>query len=332
MIDAPRTTATRRQAVLALAGLTLGALSAPRTTSAQSTPVAATPRSGSFPVTITHINGETTIPAQPERIVAATDFLDLDSLLTLGLKPVAYGAANGATGMRLPWQDAARGIPTFDAATDLDIEAIAAARPDLIITMPKYFDGWYETLSAIAPTVVIDWDDPWRDALRMVGRATGEEARAEAEVARAEALIADARAAMAPAAGMPLMVGFMYTTDLWIWGAEMSAGQLFRELGLDFVGGEDPVMTTVSLEQADQLRPAEILLSALTDPAAIEKQEASPIFQSLPAVKRGGYGLLTVDQTSALADSVSPLSLEWVLPGFVELILQLAAGDGKTLP
>ncbi|MFT4038813.1 MAG: ABC transporter substrate-binding protein [Thermomicrobiales bacterium] len=332
MIDASRRELSRRHALLGITSLTLGALAAPHIAEAQATPVAATPGAGAFPVTITHINGETIIPARPERIVAASDFLDLDALLTLGLTPVAYGAANGATGQRLPWQDAAEGIPTFDAATDLDLEAITAAQPDLIITMPKYFDDWYETLSAIAPTVVIDWDDPWRDALRMVGRATGEEARADAEVARAEALIADARAAMAPAAEMPLMVGFMYTTELWIWGEDMSAGQLFRELGLDFVGGEDPVMTVVSLEQADQLRPAQILLSAMTDPDAIAKQEASPIFQSLPAVKRGGYGLLTIDQTSALADSVSPLSLAWALPGFVDLILQLAAGEGKLLP
>lgn len=90
-------------------------------------------------------------------------------------------------------------------------------------------------------------------------------------------------------------------------------------------------MTVTSLEELSLLNPAEILLSVLTDPAAIELQEASPLFQSLPAVRRGGYGLLTVEQTSALADSVSPLSLEWALPDFVALILELAAGEGKQL-
>ena len=36
--------------------------------------------------------------------------------------------------------------------------------------------------------------------------------------------------------------------------------------------------------------PREILLSVDSDPAGIALQEASPLFQTLPAVKRGGYG------------------------------------------
>ena len=321
---------TRRKVMLGFASASLSAVTLPHLTSAQATPVA-NASSAAFPLTITHIAGETTIPARPERLVAATDFLDLDTLLTLGLEPVTFGKVDPTSDL-LPWQSAADGILTYDAATEIDLEAIAAASPDLIVTMPRYFDNWYETLSAIAPTIVINWEDPWRDALRMVGRATGESTRAEAEIARAEALIAQAKADLAPAATMPLMVGFMYTTEFWIWGEDLSAGQLFRELGLDFRGGEDPVMTVTSLEQISLLTPAEILLSVLTDPAAIEVQEASPLFQSLPAVQRGGYGLLTVEPTSALADSVSPLSLAWALPDFVALILQLAAGKGKKLP
>jgi iron complex transport system substrate-binding protein len=321
---------SRRRAVQVLAGLPYGLLAGARTGLAQATPPDATPLNGGFPVTITHIAGETTIPALPERIVAATDFLDLDTLLTLSIAPMTFGKVDPLSDL-LPWQGAATGIPTYEAATEIDLEAIAAANPDLIVTMPRYFDNWFETLSAIAPTIVIDWEDPWRDALGMVGLATGRGERANQETARADALIEQAREDLAPAARMPLMVGFMYATEFWIWGEDMSAGQLFRELGLDVRGGEDPVMTVTSLEQLSLLNPAEILLSVLTDPAAIELQEASPLFQSLPAVRRGGYGLLTVEQTSALADSVSPLSLEWALPDFVALILELAAGEGKQL-
>lgn len=321
---------SRRHAVQGLSGLALGLLAAPHTGQAQATPPVATPASGAFPVTLTHTLGETIISARPERIVAATDFLDLDTLLTLDLAPVTFGKVDPTSDL-LPWQGAAEDIPTYDAATDIDVEAIAAANPDLIVTTPRYFEGWYETLSTIAPTVVLDWEDPWRESLRMVGRATGESERAEEEIARADALIVQARKDLSPAAGMPLMVGFMFATEFWIWGEDMSAGQLFRELGLDFQGGEDPVMTVTSLEQLSLLRPAEILLSVLNDVAAIELQEASPLFQSLPAVQRGGYGLLTIEQTSALADSVSPLSLAWALPDFVALILDLAAGEGKKL-
>ena len=122
----------------------------------------------------------------------------------------------------------------------------------------------------------------------MAGCASREGERAEAEIARPDTLITLARADLAPAAGMRLIVGFMDTTEFWIWDEDLSAGQFFREPGLDFRGGEDPVMTVTSLEQLSLLGPAEILLSVLTDPAATGVQEASP-----------------------LADSVSPFSLAW---------------------
>ncbi|MFT4038814.1 MAG: ABC transporter substrate-binding protein [Thermomicrobiales bacterium] len=318
---------TRRRAMLSLAGFGAGILTAPRAARAQSTPAAAI-----WPVTITHAMGETTIPERPERIVAAGDFVDLDYLLTLGLEPVLYGFTNAWESGAMPWQGAAADIPTFDATADLDLEAIAAARPDLIVTMPMYVDDWYDTLNAIAPTVVIDWDDPWRDALRMLARVTGENERAEAEIARADELIAHAASQLTDAEGMPLMVGFQYGDSFYIWGAEGSGPKLFQDLGLEFVGGEDPVLTQASPEQVALLNPAELLLSVDSDPAAITLQEASPLFQALPAVKRGGYGVLSVQQSRAMADGASPLSLEWALPGFVELIQHLAAGEGKRLP
>ncbi|MCA9879225.1 MAG: ABC transporter substrate-binding protein, partial [Thermomicrobiales bacterium] len=189
MSNSARRSVRRRQVALGLTAGALGLLAAPLATRAQATPTAATPEADAFPVTITHLMGETTLHARPERIVASSDFLNLDALLTLGLAPVAYGRVDPTVDTLLPWQAAAAGIPTFDAPGDVDLEAIAAARPDLILTMPMAFDGWYETVSAIAPTIVLDWDAPWRDSLRLVGRATGASERAAAEIVAAEALL-----------------------------------------------------------------------------------------------------------------------------------------------
>ena len=153
--------------------------------------------------------GETTIPARPERIVAGTDFVDLDYLLTLGIDPVLFGFSNAWESGAMPWQSAAADLPTFDASADLDLEAIAAAHPDLILTMP-------------------------------------------------------------------MMVGFQYGDAFYIWGEESGGGAIFQELGLDFIGGADPVLQQTSLEQVSLLAPAEILLSVDSDPAGIALQEASP--------------------------------------------------------
>ncbi|HWK80221.1 MAG TPA: hypothetical protein VNP95_05620, partial [Thermomicrobiales bacterium] len=90
---------------------------------------------GAYPRTIVHEMGETVIPAQPVRIVATSDFMDLDYLLTLGVDPVLYGFTNAWESGSMPWQETA-GLPSFDAATDLDLEAIVAAKPDLIVATP----------------------------------------------------------------------------------------------------------------------------------------------------------------------------------------------------
>src|SRR5262249_3210114 len=72
-----------------LAALALGAC----TNSANDTPSAAASGSatGSFPVTVTHRFGTTSIPSQPKRIVALGQ-TDCDPLIALGITPIAIGS------------------------------------------------------------------------------------------------------------------------------------------------------------------------------------------------------------------------------------------------
>lgn len=322
---------SRRRAVHGLVGASLGLIAGPRVTLAQATPPAATAASGAFPVTLTHAQGETTIPARPVRIVTTTDFADLDFLLTLGVAPVLYGFSNSWESGAMPWQPGTEDLPHIDFTGELDFEAIVAAQPDLITTTPQYVENWYERLSEIAPTIALDWDTPWRDGLRLVASAVGEQARAEQEIAATEALMAAAKAELAPAAGLPLMVGFQYDDVAYIWGSESPGGRFFQDLGLNFVGGDEPSVQQISLEQLSLLTPADILLSVASDPPAIASQEANPLFLTLPAVKRRGYGVLSVLQSRAIADEINPLSIAWVLPDLVALVLQLAAGEGPKL-
>jgi iron complex transport system substrate-binding protein len=191
-------------------GVALGSLLLADRRTVGATPVAGTPRGEAFPVTLTHAMGETTIPARPERVVSASDFIDLDLLLSLGVEPVLYGFSNAWDSGEMPWQSAALGLPTFDAAGDLDLEAIVAARPDLIVTIPVYRTNGYELLSEMAPKIVLDWSTEWREGTRLVGRAVGLEERAEERIAETETLIAAASETLAPIAGKPVMVGFQY--------------------------------------------------------------------------------------------------------------------------
>ena len=290
---------------------------------------AASPVAG-FPRTLTHTLGETTIPSQPVRIVSASDFVDLDYPLSLGVAPVLYGFTNAWNGGGMPWQTAAADLPTFEANGDLDLEAIAGAKPDLIFGM-ETVEPVYEQLSGIAPTIVFRRGTAWRDGLRLAASALGLETLAEERIADTEQVLAAAKDELAPIADKRIMVGITNLDVFYVWGEETSAARIFKELGLNFIGGQEPSLTPLSLEQVNVLESADIILSVNADPVGIEHQEASPLFRSLPAVQNGGYDVLSVVQGRALGDGPSPLSLPWILPQFVDLMQRLARGEGKQL-
>lgn len=318
---------TRRRLITGTAAAGLLAL-LPEGSNASSQPVAS-PVAG-YPRTIEHILGETVIPSRPARIVAVSDFMDLDYLLTLGVDPVLYGFTNAWNSGAMPWQADAAAFPSFDATGDPDLESIAAARPDLIIGMQS-IESVYTQMSAIAPTMAFGWDTAWREGIRLAATALGLESLAEERIVEGNLIIEAAKTELAPISGKRLRVGFEYGDIFYVWGEETAASKLFKELGLNFIGGPEPSLTALSLEQVNTLDDAEILLSIGSDPAGIEMQEASPLFRSLPAVQNGGYDVLSVVQGRALGDGLSPISLPWVMPQFIELMLNLANGEGKQL-
>lgn len=284
----------------------------------------------SFPRTVTHTLGETTIPAQPARVVSVTDFVDLDYPLALGVKPVLYGFTNAWNGGAMPWQTDTADIPMVEKTGEADLEAIAAARPDLIFGM-ETIEPAYAQLSGIAPTIAFRRGTAWRDGFRLAASALGLEALAEERIAETETLLAAAKEELAPIAGKRLMVGVTNLNMLYVWGDLTSAAGVFRDLGLNFIGGKEPFLTPLSLEQVNVLESADIILSVNADPAGLEAQESSPLFRTLPAVRNGSYDVLSVIQGRALGDGPSPLSLPWILPQFVELMQRLGRGEGKLL-
>jgi iron complex transport system substrate-binding protein len=102
--------------------------------------------------TIEHAMGSTPIEGTPERIVILTNH-GTEALLTLGIKPV--GAVQSWTGD--PWydhiQDQMDGVEVVGLESNINLEAIAALQPDLIIGNKSRQEEHYQALLAIAPTV-----------------------------------------------------------------------------------------------------------------------------------------------------------------------------------
>lgn len=290
-----------------------------------------------FPVTIDHFIGTTTVETEPTRVLALTDFADLDNVVALGVTPVAFGFTDAWETGLTPWQLDA-GIGELEQFAIIEgspsVEAVASYEPDLIVAMP-YAEPIYDDLTLLAPTVVLSWSETWRDALALVGAAVGRTEQADALRADVEMAIADAAAeiaaAVADVASLKVMVGSMYGEIVYVQGDESPVTQLLRELGLTVVAGPEPVLTELSLETLDLLEEADVLLSLATDPAGTAIAEASPLWQRLPAVAAGRYTAIEPVLSRGIGDGFNALSFDWVLSRITEIVIAAATGNGQPL-
>lgn len=104
---------------------------------------------------ITHAMGVTEVPDDPQRIVILTNE-GTEALLAVGITPV--GAVRSWTGD--PWYDhiadEMADVTVVGEESAVNLEAIAALQPDLIIGNKTRQEKIYEQLSAIAPTVMAE--------------------------------------------------------------------------------------------------------------------------------------------------------------------------------
>lgn len=185
-----------RVAVAAVAALALTACGG-GTEKAESKPsTEANGNTGAFPVTLEHKYGSTTIEAAPKKVVTL-GLSDQDAVLALGVKPVGsvdwfkeqpYG--------KWPWAKDLWGSTPPQIVGERDeynIEKIAALKPDLIIAQ---YSGMkkeqYDTLSKLAKVVAQpkgheDYQAPWQDMTRQIGKALGKEAETKKLIAGIDA-------------------------------------------------------------------------------------------------------------------------------------------------
>ncbi|MER5929091.1 iron-siderophore ABC transporter substrate-binding protein [Streptomyces sp. NPDC002054] len=147
-----------------------------------------TKATGSFPVTLDHKYGSTTISAEPKKIVTL-GLSDQDAVLALGMKPV--GAVNWFKETpygNWPWAKDLWGSTPPQVVGERDeynMEKIAALKPDLIIAQ---YSGMkkeqYDTLSKIAKVVAQpkgseDYQADWKVMTQQIGKALGKNAETE---------------------------------------------------------------------------------------------------------------------------------------------------------
>ncbi|MCU0534284.1 MAG: iron-siderophore ABC transporter substrate-binding protein [Hydrococcus sp. Prado102] len=138
---------------------------------------------------VRHLLGETCVPVKPKRVVALDAIRILDPLLAIDIKPVGT-AADDWRGKRY-WgglsRDEVQGIEVIGQTHQPSLEKLLMVKPDLILGLTDSAQ-YYQQLSAIAPTVLFDFDKEvkfsFKEHLRAIARIVGREANAEDAIAR----------------------------------------------------------------------------------------------------------------------------------------------------
>lgn len=302
------------------------------------------PDAGAFPVTIAHKYGSTTITEEPERVVVA-GLREQDALLALGVVPVAttewFGKHPGAI---FPWAKAKLGsakVPTVLSSTDgLQIEKIAAQRPDLIIAI---YSGMtkkeYDALSRIAPVVAqpkgeVDYGSTWQEETTITGKAVGRGAQAAELVRQTEKLIADAAAAHPEFKGKTAANVTDYQ-GIFVYGPEDVRTRMLVDLGFTYpealhdafpkdYGGQ------LSDEKVDAIDVDALLWFADGD-RSVAQLKKDPVYSKLAVRKEGRDVFVRAkDRVYEATSFPSVLSMPLLLKELVPRLAAAVDGDPST--
>ncbi|MGW7290743.1 ABC transporter substrate-binding protein, partial [Streptomyces sp. NPDC054847] len=214
-----------------------------------------------------------------------------------GLVPV--GIPDGtASEQLLPPEVYARlkDVPTIGAAGTPNAQAIAALKPDLILTSKIRHGDKYAELKKIAPTVMTETTgEPWKENFRTHADALGKKAEAAKAVAAYEAhagKVTEALGGKEKAAATEVnVVRFVEGADIRIYGKKNYISTILADVGLGRPAitdkAKDGFSYDVSPEKID-LADAEVVFhSTYGDPEKAKQKQTldSALWKSMKAVE-----------------------------------------------
>ncbi|MFF3115847.1 ABC transporter substrate-binding protein [Kitasatospora sp. NPDC057904] len=215
---------------------------------------------GVYPRTVRHAMGETVLPAKPVRVVVL-DTGELDNVVSLGVQPVGVVHTDGSKTMPSYLKDKAGSPANVGTINSLNLEAIAALKPDLILGSQLRAQDQYAQLSKIAPTVFsLRPGYPWKQNFLLNASTFDLETEAKTQL--------DAYQAAATAIGARLGDKRPAITPLRFMPGKT---RLYAELS--FIG---TILTDVPLPQPAIERVKELAVEI--SPEQIDKADADWIF------------------------------------------------------
>lgn len=195
-----------------------------------------------WPRQVTDSHGVHTLEHKPTRIVSTSVTLT-GSLLAIDAPVVASGATTpnnrvaDGQGFLRQWGDIAKQRKVARLYIgEPSAEAVAAQMPDLILISATGGDSalaLYDQLSAIAPTLIINYDDKsWQALLTQLGAITGHEKQAAGRIAAFDTQLAQVKQQMTlPPQPVNAIVYTAAAHSANLWTAESAQGKLLHQLG-----------------------------------------------------------------------------------------------------
>ena len=195
-----------------------------------------------WPRQVTDSRGVHTLESKPTRIVSTSVTLT-GSLLAIDAPVVASGATTpnnrvaDGQGFLRQWGDIAKQRKVARLYIgEPSAEAVAAQMPDLIVISATGGDSalaLYDQLSAIAPTLIINYDDKsWQALLTQLGEITGHEKQAAERIAAFDKQLAQVKQQMTlPPQPVNAIVYTAAAHSANLWTAESAQGKLLHQLG-----------------------------------------------------------------------------------------------------
>jgi iron complex transport system substrate-binding protein len=338
-----------RLAAAVLAALSLAAVAACGTSEGEaeagagaSADTAAAPAApAGEPVTIEHAFGETEVPTDPQRVVT-WGWASTDAALALGVVPVAmpYQSYGGDADGVLPWvreHVEAEGLELPEVLPDSQeapVEAIAAARPDLILApYSGITDAEYEQLSQVAPTVAYPeaaWTTPWRETVEIVGEALGRTDEAEELLADIDAEVAAAATGHPEFEGLSVAQVFPSPDAFYVYKPADPRVEFTLDLGFagadsveQLAEGDETFYYTLSPERLAELS-SDVLVVYADTPETAAAFRASPEAALMGQVERGAVAEVVGTDLVASVSPPTALSLTWGLEQYLAELAEAA--------
>lgn len=245
--------------------------------------------------TVEHVMGTTEIPETPKRVVILTNE-GTEALLALGVKPI--GAVKSWIGD--PWydhiSDQMEGVEVVGDESQVNVEAIAKLKPDLIIGNKMRQEAIYPQLKAIAPTVFAETlRGDWKENFTLYAEAVNKQEDGEKVLGDFDGRINEFREKFADRLDTEISLVRFMAGDVRIYHKDTFAGVILDQIGFarpESQDVDDFAEKNVSTERIPAM-DGDIIFYFTYETgdgeAKVLEDEwlSNPLFKNLEAVKAG---------------------------------------------